>query len=204
MKVSVVLTVLNESGSIRAVLDSLAAQSRPADEVVVCDGGSRDGTLAVLHEYAARLPLRIIEAPGANIAQGRNAAIRAASGEVIAVTDGGVRDSPEIAGFELPVFFGAPSAPLNLTLHHAVDMNVPIGCGGVPVFPGDVIFGDGEGVVVIPKHLAAEVANDAAEQELLETFVIEEVRKGAPVIGTYPPSPTVKAHYDQWRAARKR
>jgi len=118
------------------------------------------------------------------------------------VTDGGVRDSPEIAGFELPVFFGAPSAPLNLTLHHAVDLNVPIGCGGVPVFPGDVIFGDGEGVVVIPKHLAAEVAKDAAEQELLEIFVLEEIKKGAPVIGTYPPSPAVKARYDAWRAKR--
>jgi len=118
------------------------------------------------------------------------------------VTDGGIRDSPEIAGFALPVFFAAPSAPLNLVHHHAVDLNVPIGCGGVPVYPGDVIFGDGEGVVVIPKHLAADVARDAAEQEQLETFVLEEIKKGAPVIGTYPPSPAVKARYDAWRAAR--
>jgi glycosyltransferase involved in cell wall biosynthesis len=95
MKVSVVLTVLNEGESLRAVLDSLAAQSRPADEVVVCDGGSRDHTLAVLRDYATRPPLRVIEAPGANIAQGRNAAIRAATGDLIAVTDGGVRCEPE-------------------------------------------------------------------------------------------------------------
>lgn len=118
------------------------------------------------------------------------------------VSDGGLRDSPEIANFDLPVFCSGPSAPLNLAIHHAVDLNVPIGCGGVPVFPGDVVFGDGEGVVVIPKHLAAEVARDAAEQELLELFVLEEVQKGAPVIGTYPPSPAVKARYETWRAKR--
>lgn len=95
MKVSVIMTVLNEGAAMRAVLDSLAAQTRPADEIVVCDGGSRDATLSVLQEYAARLPLRIIEVPGANISQGRNAAIRAASGEIIAVTDAGVRCKPD-------------------------------------------------------------------------------------------------------------
>jgi regulator of RNase E activity RraA len=119
------------------------------------------------------------------------------------VSDGGLRDSPEIAGFDLPVYCGGPAPPLNLVHHHAVDMNVPIGCGGVPVFPGDVVFGDAEGVVVIPRHLAAEVARDAAEQEELEAFVLEEVQKGAPVIGTYPPSPAVKARYDAWRAKKR-
>lgn len=118
------------------------------------------------------------------------------------VSDGGLRDSPEIAGFDLPVYCGGPAAPLNLVHHHAVDLNVPIGCGGVAVFPGDVIFGDAEGVVVIPRHLTAEVARDAAEQEELEAFVIEEVRRGEPVIGTYPPSPAAKARYEAWRAKK--
>src|SRR3970040_307736 len=97
MKVSVILTVLNESESIRAVLDTLAAQTRRPDEVVIADGGSRDSTLAILREYdeAGRLPLRGIEAPGANIAQGRNAAIRAASGEIIVSTDAGVHCEPD-------------------------------------------------------------------------------------------------------------
>jgi len=95
MKVSVIMTVLNEGAAMQAVLDSLAAQTRPADEIVVCDGGSRDATLSVLREYTARLPLRIIEASGANISQGRNAAIRAASGEIMAVTDAGVRCKPD-------------------------------------------------------------------------------------------------------------
>jgi glycosyltransferase involved in cell wall biosynthesis len=95
MRVSVVVTVLNEAGSIGALLDSLAAQTRMPDEVVVADGGSRDGTLAALRAFAGRLPLTVVEAPGSNIAQGRNAAIRASTGEVIAVTDAGVRCAPD-------------------------------------------------------------------------------------------------------------
>lgn len=94
MNVSVIMTVLNESRSLRAVLDSLAAQTRWPDEIVIADGGSRDDTLAILGEYRLRLPLRVVEAPGANIARGRNLAIQAARGEVIAVTDGGVRCEP--------------------------------------------------------------------------------------------------------------
>ncbi len=96
MKVSVILTVLNEGASLCGVLDSLAAQTRPADEVVVADGGSRDQTVAILRDYAAgRLPLALIEAPGANISQGRNIAIQAATGDVIAATDAGVRCAPD-------------------------------------------------------------------------------------------------------------
>jgi glycosyltransferase involved in cell wall biosynthesis len=90
MKVSLVVTVLNEGDHVRRLLDSVLAQSRPPDEVVVCDGGSRDHTLAVIGEYAGRLPLKLLSAPGANISQGRNTAIRQAAGDVIAVTDAGV------------------------------------------------------------------------------------------------------------------
>nr|HID13721.1 glycosyltransferase [Anaerolineae bacterium] len=93
-KVSVVVTVLNEAGSLPRLLDSLTAQTRPPDEVVICDGGSTDGTLLLL-EAESRLPLRVIRRPGANISQGRNAAIQAATGEIIAVTDAGVRLSPQ-------------------------------------------------------------------------------------------------------------
>lgn len=89
MRVSVVLTVLDEEKTIRPALDALCRQSRPPDDVVVSDGGSRDGTLGILREYAERLPLTVVEAPGANISQGRNAAIREARGEIIAVTDAG-------------------------------------------------------------------------------------------------------------------
>jgi len=94
MCVSVVITVLNEANSLSRLLDSLAAQTRLPNEVVVCDGGSTDGTLALL-ETEDRLPLRAIRRPGANISQGRNAAIKAATGEFIAVTDAGVRLSQQ-------------------------------------------------------------------------------------------------------------
>ena len=75
------------------------------------------------------------------------------------MTDGGFRDSAEIARLAMPTFHNRPSAPTNLTLHQAIDINVPIGCGDAPVFPGDVIVGDADGVVVIPAHLADEIAD---------------------------------------------
>jgi glycosyltransferase involved in cell wall biosynthesis len=109
VKVSVIATVLNERESVPHLLDSLLSQTRPPDEVVIVDGGSTDGTPAVLEAYAARgdLPLRVLVRPGANISQGRNAAVEAAAGEVIASTDAGVRLSPEwlaalIAPFKAP------------------------------------------------------------------------------------------------------
>ena len=96
MKVSVIATVLNEGPSIERLLESLAGQSRPPDEVVVVDGGSTDGTAAALREWAAagRLPVKVVVRPGANISQGRNAAVASATGDVIASTDAGVRLEP--------------------------------------------------------------------------------------------------------------
>jgi glycosyltransferase involved in cell wall biosynthesis len=94
MKVTLIITVLNEGRSLPALLDSIAAQTRPPDETIVCDGGSSDNTIDVLRSEG-RFPLRVIERPGANISQGRNAAIAAASGDVIAATDAGVRLDPQ-------------------------------------------------------------------------------------------------------------
>ena len=94
MKVSLIVTVRNESSSLPVLLDSIAAQTRLPDEVVVCDGGSTDGTLDALRRET-RFPLRVVERPGSNIAQGRNAAIEAASGDIIASTDAGVRLDPD-------------------------------------------------------------------------------------------------------------
>jgi glycosyltransferase involved in cell wall biosynthesis len=95
MRVSLIVTVKDEAASIRGLLDSLVAQTRPPDEVVIADGGSTDATPDVIKSYAACLPLRLLLVPGANIAQGRNAAICAATGEIIACTDGGVRLAPQ-------------------------------------------------------------------------------------------------------------
>ena len=94
MRVSVVVTVLNEVQSLPRLLDSLAGQSRQPDEVVICDGGSTDGTRELL-EAEDRLPLSILERRGANISEGRNAAIYCSTGDFIAVTDAGVRLGPE-------------------------------------------------------------------------------------------------------------
>ncbi len=92
MRVSVIATVYNEGDSVRPLMESLLNQTRRPDEIVICDGGSQDGTVSVLREYSGRLPgLRIIEASGVNISQGRNTAIAAAAGPIIASTDAGVR-----------------------------------------------------------------------------------------------------------------
>lgn len=118
------------------------------------------------------------------------------------VSDGPVRDSGPVSAMDFAVYCAGGSAPLNLIQHHAIDLDVPIGCGGVAVYPGDVIVGDDEGVVVIPRHLAAEVAADAAKQEQLEAFILERVQAGAALRGTYPPSAETLAAYEAWRKQR--
>jgi len=124
-------------------------------------------------------------------------------GAAALVSDGAVRDSPEVAENPFPVFVAGRSANLNLVVHHAVDLNVPIACAGVPVFPGDILVGDAEGVVVVPRHLAAEIAQPAADQEDLERFVLEKVEGGAALPGTYPPNEQTLAEYEAWRANRR-
>jgi regulator of RNase E activity RraA len=120
-------------------------------------------------------------------------------GAVAVVTDGAVRDSPEIAAQPFPVFVAGRSANMNLSVHHAVDFDVPIACAGVAVFPGDILVGDQEGVVVVPRHLATEIAAPAAEQELQEQFILEKVAAGAALPGTYPPGEQAMAEYAVWR-----
>ena len=102
------------------------------------------------------------------------------------VTDGGFRDSAEIAKLGFPAFHHRPSAPTNLTLHQAIEINGPIGCGDAPVFPGDVILGDSDGVIVIPAHLADEIANEAFEMTAFEDFVTEQVQKGRGILDSTP------------------
>jgi regulator of RNase E activity RraA len=115
------------------------------------------------------------------------------------VSDGPVRDSGVISECGMPVFCAGASAPTNLIRHHSVDMNLPIGCGGVAVFPGDIIVGDIDGIVVIPQHLAEEVAVDAAEQEKMEEFIFQRIEAGAPLRGTYPPDDSTREAYLVWR-----
>ena len=121
------------------------------------------------------------------------------------ITDGGFRDSAEIAALGFPAYHHRPSAPTNLTLHQAIEINVPIGCGDAPVFPGDVIVGDAEGVVVIPAHLADEVAHEAVEMTAFEDFVTEEVKKGRSILGLYPATEErTRAEFAAWRQKNNR
>ena len=121
------------------------------------------------------------------------------------VTDGGFRDSPEIGALAIPAYHQRPSAPTNLTIHQALDINVPIGCGDVAVFPGDVMVGDKEGVVVIPAEIAGEIADEAVEMTAFEDFVTEEVLKGRSILGLYPPTlEQSKLDFEAWRRANKR
>ena len=121
------------------------------------------------------------------------------------VTDGGFRDAAEIARLAIPSFHQRASAPTNLTHHQAIDINVPIGCGDAPVFPGDVVVGDGDGVIVIPAGIADEIAAEAVEMTAFEDFVTEEVLKGRSILGLYPATdPQTKVDFEAWRKARKR
>lgn len=121
------------------------------------------------------------------------------------VTDGGFRDSPDIAKMPMPAYHQRPSAPTNLTLHQAIAINEPIGCGDAPVFPGDVVVGDAEGVIVIPAHLADEIADEAVEMTAFEDFVQEQVVAGRSVLGLYPPTdPDTLATYKNWRTYKGR
>jgi regulator of RNase E activity RraA len=121
------------------------------------------------------------------------------------VTDGGFRDAAEIAKLDIPAFHHRPSAPTNLTCHQALDINVPIGCGDAPVFPGDVIVGDFDGVICIPAHLADEIADEAVEMTAYEDFVTEKVNEGRSILGLYPPTEEQsKVDFAAWRKANGR
>ncbi|MGB1234878.1 MAG: ribonuclease activity regulator RraA [Planktomarina sp.] len=120
------------------------------------------------------------------------------------VSDGGIRDAKGAAALDMPVFAAKPSAPTNLTKHHAVDIGLPIACGGVAVYPGDIVMGDADGVMVIPRHLANEIAVETLDMEMFEDFVLEQVNAGASIRGLYPPTnPETLELYQVWKSKRK-
>lgn len=156
-----------------------AVESVPPGGVLVIDARGRTRAASLGHILATRL-LR-----------------RGAAG---IVTDGAVRDSDGFAALELPTFAAGAAATTNLAQHHAVEMQVPIGCAEVAVYPGDVMVGDGDGVVCVPRHLVAEVAAAAVEQEALEEFVLAKIEAGAPLRGTYPPDERTLQEYRDSRS----
>ena len=121
------------------------------------------------------------------------------------VTDGGFRDSPEIAHMSIPCYHQRPSAPTNLTIHQAIELDVPIGCGDVAVFPGDVMVGDDEGVVVVPFEMAEDIATEGHEMTAYEDFVMERVQAGDSIVGLYPGTKEeTQVAYKKWREANGR
>lgn len=118
------------------------------------------------------------------------------------VIDGCIRDQPAIARMGFPVYAKGSASPPHPVRHLAVAVNVPIGCAEVLVMPGDIMVGDGEGVVCIPRQMADQVATAAAQLDRLETFVLEKIRAGAPVTGTYPPDAATLREYEAWTRAR--
>ena len=118
------------------------------------------------------------------------------------VTDGVVRDVEGVLGTGLPVWCDGVAAPPSVAGLTFVGWQQPIGCGGVAVFPDDVVVLDDDGAVLIPAALVEEVARMATEQELLETWIMEEVRAGASLPGLYPPNAEQKLRFETWKKAR--
>ena len=158
-----------------------AIEACPPGQVLVCDsrGEQRAGMLGDI--LTTRLMMR---------------------GVAAFVTDGPMRDAAAVAAIEFPTFCTGSAAPASLAAHFAVAVQEPIACGGVAVFPGDVLVGDADGVCVVPRSIADDIAHDAGEQELLEEFILERVRGGAPVPGTYPPDEATLQAFEAWRRDR--
>jgi regulator of RNase E activity RraA len=156
----------------------LAVESAPPGSVLVMDCRGRTAAASLGSILATRLHRR---------------------GVAGLVTDGTVRDAAGIAGLDLPVFAAGASPTTNLARHHAVDLQVPIGCAEVAVYPGDVLVGDADGVVCVPRDIATEVAEAAVAQERLEDFILETIESGEPLRGNYPPDAAALARYERWR-----
>jgi len=118
------------------------------------------------------------------------------------ITDGALRDTATIRAIDLPVYHRASHAATRARRHMPLDHQVPIACAGVTIFPGDVLVGDGDGVVVIPAALAEEVAADAAQQEREEEWAVERVDAGESTVGVFPVSKERRAEFEAWLAQR--
>jgi len=123
----------------------------------------------------------------------------AARGGVALVTDGAIRDLPAMQAVNLPIFSRGDHPRTFGEVHVAMDLNVPVQCGGVLVMPGDILVGDEEGVVVIPPAIAEKVAESGEEQERLDSFILTKVAAGIPLRDAFPPNEQIRAEYEAWR-----
>ncbi|MFJ2554633.1 MULTISPECIES: ribonuclease activity regulator RraA [unclassified Streptomyces] len=119
------------------------------------------------------------------------------------ITDGAFRDGHVLASLPIPTYARAVTATTRLTSFHVADLQVPIGCAGVAVYPGDILVGDRDGVIVVPRHLAPRIVDQALEQEELEDYLHTRVHEGEPLLGgLYPPSEETREQFRQWKKAR--
>jgi regulator of RNase E activity RraA len=123
-------------------------------------------------------------------------------GVVALVTDGAVRDKAGVLATALPVWCAGVAAPASVNMLTFVGWQEPIGCGGVAVFPDDVVVVDDDGAVLIPKELVDLVAKEGEEHERYETWVVGEVARGVKLPGLYPPDEDAKARYEAWKKQR--
>lgn len=114
------------------------------------------------------------------------------------VTDGSLRDASEIGRMAFPAYAREVCATTRVAYHHVADVQVPISCAGVAVYPGDIMVGDGEGVVVIPRSLAPVIVDAAEEQEQLENYIAGRIAQGEPLAGLYPPTDGVRREFNEW------
>jgi regulator of RNase E activity RraA len=116
------------------------------------------------------------------------------------VTDGAFRDGAELAAMDFPIWSAGVTATTRLSYHHVADLQVPIGCAGVAVYPGDVIHGDGDNISVIPAHCAEEMANLCEAQDDLEAYLARRVQAGEALWGLYPPGSATREQHKTWVA----
>lgn len=113
------------------------------------------------------------------------------------VTDGAFRDTPSIREIDLPTYSRGSAPYMSSIIHHPVETNTPIGCGGAAIIPGDVIVGDGEGVLVLPRAMAGEIAREAFEKEQYEDWALKRIQSGSSILDVYPPSEETLAEYQR-------
>ncbi|MBX3050295.1 MAG: ribonuclease activity regulator RraA [Caldilineaceae bacterium] len=159
-------------------IQRLAVEAVGPEDVVVIDARGEIGAASFGHILGTRITMR---------------------GAAGLVTDGALRDTPGFRELALPSYIRAAHATTSFVVHHPAEMQVAIGCAGVAVVPGDVIVGDGEGVVVLPSQIAESVAHAAHEQEIREEFFLQKIANGASIIGTYPPNEATLSEFERWR-----
>lgn len=117
------------------------------------------------------------------------------------ITDGTFRDGTELSQMHFPIWSTGVTATTRLSYHHVADLNVPIGCAGVAVYPGDVVHGDGDNITIIPAQMAEEMADLCEKRDDIETYLALRVDAGEALWGLYPPSQQTRNQYRDWVAA---